>query len=447
MEQKYTNIGKDLVAKAKNLGVDAAEVYIIQSQDLSIEVSNGEIETLKNAESKGMGIRVFKDEGMGYAFSSDFSNSALETVVQQAVANSAIVEKDPFNKMPDGFYDYPKLDLYDPEIVSTDLEDKINLAKEIELAAKAEDKRITITENSTYQDSVYSITIVSSHGLEAVYKGAYCGAYAFLVGEENGDSQTGFAVQYGLKYAQLDPQKIGREAAQKAVRMLGAKEIATQKAAVVLDPYVVTNFLGVLSPSLSAESVQKGKSIFAGKIGEIVAAKNVSIIDDGTMPGGIASSPFDGEGVSSQKTFLIDKGRLNGFLYNTYTAAKDNVKSTGNGTRGSYKSTPEVGTTNFYLDKGDITRENLLKTVEKGLYVTEVMGIHTANPISGDFSVGAAGLWIEQGEFKGPVRGIAIAGNLATLLMSIDGVADDLTFFVGKGAPTVRIKEMVISGN
>lgn len=447
MEQKYINIGKDLVAKSKKLGADGAEVYIIQSQDLSIEVANGEIETLKNAESKGMGIRVFKDEGVGYSFSSDFSNSALERLVHQAVANSAIVEKDPFNKMPDETFKYSELDLYDCEIVSTALEDKINIAKEIELAARAEDKRITITENSTYQDSVYSVTIVNSNGLEAFYRGAYCGAYAFLVGEENGDSQTGFSIQYGLKYGQLNPQKIGKEAAQKAVKMLGAKEISTQKATIVLDPYVVTNFLGVLSPSLSAESVQKGKSIFAGKIGEVVAAKNVSIIDDGIMPGGIASSPFDGEGVACQKTILIDRGKLNTFLHNTYTAAKDNVRSTGNGTRSSYKATPEVGTTNFYLDKGDLTRKSLLKDVEKGLYITEVMGIHTANPISGDFSVGAAGLWIEKGEFKYPVRGIAIAGNLATLLMSIDGIADDLTFFVGKGAPTVRIKEIVISGN
>lgn len=447
MEQKFINFAKNLLVKSKKLGVDGAEVYIIQSQDLSIEVANGEIETLKNAESKGVGIRIFKNGRMGYSFSSDFSNIALERVVHQAVANSAIVEKDPFNKLPNGKFNYPKLDLYDPEIISTAIEDKINIAKEIELAARAEDKRITITENSTYQDSVYSVTIVNSNGLEAVYMGAYCGVYAFLVGEENGDSQTGFSVQYKLKYRQLNPQKVGKEAAQKAVRMLGAKKISTQKATIVLDPYVVTNFLNVLSPSLSAESVQKGKSIFAGKTGEMVAANNVSIIDDGTMPGGVASSPFDGEGVACQKTVLIEKGKLNAFLHNTYTAAKDNLDSTGNGTRSSYKSTPEVGTTNFYLDKGDLTRESLLKDIERGLYITEVMGIHTANPISGDFSVGAAGIWIENGEFKYPVRGIAIAGNLANLLMSIDAIADDLTFFVGKGAPTVRIKEMVISGN
>ncbi len=447
MEKKLLTIGQDLTNKALKLGANGAEVYIMQSQDLSIEVSNGQIETLKNAETRGLGVRVIKDEGMGYAFSADFSQTALDHAVNQAVANAGIVEKDPFNKIPTEKYEYPKLDLYDPEISATPLEKKIDIAREIEKTAKETDKRITLTENCNYQDAIYSVTLVNSEGLNNYYEGSFCGAYAFLVGEENGDSQTGFAVQYGLKYSLLDPQKIGREAAQKTVRMLGAKEIPTQKAAVVLDPYVVTNFLGVLAPSLSAESVQKGRSIFAGKVGQMVAAPQVTIIDDGTLPGGLVSSPFDGEGVVSQKTVLVDQGKLLGFLHNSYTAAKDNVQSTGNSTRGTYKSTPEVGTTNFYLDKGPLSKEQLIKEIDKGLYVTEVMGIHTANPISGDFSVGAAGIWIEKGELKGPVRGVAIAGNLGELLMSIDGIADDLTFFVGKGAPTVRISKMTISGN
>jgi PmbA protein len=447
MEQKFVKIGQDLVAKAKKNGADSAEVYIIQSQDLSIEVSNGQIETLKNAETRGLGLRVIKDEGMGYSFSADFSQTALNDIVNQSIANAKIVEKDPYNKILNHGYEYAKLDLYDKEIITTPLENKIDIAKEIEIAARNEDKRITITENCSYQDSSYSICLVNSEGLTVSYQGAYCGAYAFLVGEENGDSQTGFAVQYGLKFSFLDPKKIGKEAAQKAVRMLGAKEIPTQKAIVVLDPYVVTNFLGILAPSLLAESVQKGRSIFANKIGETVADSKITIIDDGLLDGGINSAPFDGEGVASQRTILIEKGKLKGFLHNSYTAAKDNVQSTGNAIRGTFKSTPEVGTTNFYIDKGTLKREQLIKEVGKGLYITDVMGIHTANPISGDFSVGAAGIWIENGEFKSPVRGVAIAGNLGNLLKSIDGVGDDLTFFVGKGAPTIRISEMTISGS
>ena len=215
----------------------------------------------------------------------------------------------------------------------------------------------------------------------------------------------------------------------------------------MLDPYIVTNFLGVIAPALSAGAVQKGRSLFKDKVGEIVASSNVTIIDDGTLNGGIMSTPFDGEGIPSQKTVLIDNGRLVGFLHNTYTANKENTKSTGNSTRGSFKSTPEVGTTNLYLNNGNIERNNLIRDVDNGLYVTEVMGMHTANPISGDFSLGAAGIWIKNGELTEPVRGVAIAGNMVELLKSIDAVGNDLRFFVGMGAPTIRIGEITISGS
>jgi PmbA protein len=208
----------------------------------------------------------------------------------------------------------------------------------------------------------------------------------------------------------------------------------------------MTELLGVLETAFSAESVIKGKSFLAGKDGKEVASPLVNIIDSGALEGQLGSSPFDGEGVKTGQTIVIKQGQLQGFLHNLYTANKMGVKSTGNAVRGSYKSTPEVGTTNFYLDKGKISREDLLKEIKRGVYVTEVMGMHTANPISGDFSLGASGLLIENGELTKPVKGIAIAGNLKELLMGIDAVADDLTFFVGKGAPTVRIQGITISG-
>ncbi|HHU33232.1 MAG TPA: TldD/PmbA family protein, partial [Clostridia bacterium] len=191
----------------------------------------------------------------------------------------------------------------------------------------------------------------------------------------------------------------------------------------------------------------KGKSVFSGKVGKKVSSTAITIIDDGALPGAILSSPFDGEGVRTQETILIEEGILQGFLHNSYTAAKEGVSSTGNGIRGSFKGTPEVGTTNFYIKPGSITQEELIKDISKGLYVTEVMGIHTANPISGDFSVGAAGLLIENGVLTTPVRGIAIAGNIIELLESVDLAANDLTFFVGRGSPTLRIAKMTISGS
>lgn len=447
MTREYEQKAQLAVEKAQQLGASMSEAYIATGKELSIEISNQQVEALKMADEHGLGMRVIVDGRMGFAYSSDLSDRAIEQTVRQALANAEKSHADEHNVLPKPSSQYPELKLLDEQIAKTAIEDKIALAKEIELQARSYDPRVKITESCTYQDAEYTVTLFNSYGITKTYQGAYCGAYAYVVAEENGDNQTGFGLTFSLRYKDLDPAKVGKEAAQKAVRMLGAKEIGTQKAAVVLDPYVATNFLGVLAPALSAEAVQKGKSVFAGKIGEKVSSDVITIIDDGALEGAIMSSPFDGEGVATRQTTLIANGVLQGYLHNTYTARKEGVESTGNGIRGTFKSTPEVGTTNFYIKPGQVTQEQLLKDISKGLYVTEVMGMHTANPISGDFSVGAAGIWIENGELTTPVRGVAIAGNIIDFLEAIDLVANDLTFFVGRGAPTVRIARMTISGN
>ncbi len=440
-------MAENLVAKSQDIGAKESEVFIIGSQDISVEVSQGQIETMKTSESYGVGIRVIADKKMGYSFTSDFSDVSLQEMLKSAIENSNNVSADEGYDLPVKNDETQDLTTYDPLISQTPIEKKIEIAMDIENYAKKYDKRVKITESCTYQDSNYNVVIANSKGLKGSYKGAYCGAHAYLVAEENGDNQTGLALQYGLNFDKINPQKIGEEAAQKAVRMLGAQNIGTQKATIILEPYVATNFLGIIAPSLTAEAVQKGKSLFAKKIGQDIASSSISIIDDGHKEGAILSSPFDGEGVPTQKTVLVENGSLKRYLHNTYTAKKDGVSSTGNATRGSFKSTPEVGTTNFYIDKGNITKDNLIKNVKNGFYITEVMGMHTANPISGDFSVGASGIWIENGEFTKPVRGVAIAGNIKNLLKSIEDVADDLSFFIGMGSPTLRIAKMTVSGS
>jgi PmbA protein len=444
--EDYGNLAKNLVEEALAKGAHQAEVYISKGKELTIEVSRGQVETLKNAEEHGLGIRVFVDQKLGYAYTSDLSPAALTTAVERAIANADKTFADSFNVLPNPVLDHRELDIYDPGIEKTSVDEKIRMALEIEKAAREYDPRVKIIESCTYQDSQYQVTLASSEGIVTGYNGAYCGCFAYVVAEEDGDAQTGFGLQFELKIADLDPVKVGREAAQKAVRMLGAKNINTQKAPVVFDPYVATSFLGVLAPALSAEAVQKGKSLFAGKLGTQVCSPLISIVDDGALPGAIMSAPFDGEGVKTGRTSLIEKGTLKSFLHNSYTAAKDGVTSTGNAVR-SFKSTPEVGTTNFFIEAGSTSRDELLSGIDQGFYVTEVMGMHTANPISGDFSVGASGLWIENGKLTKAVRGVAIAGNLMSLFQQVDCVADDLTFFVGRGAPTIRIKEMTISGS
>ncbi|KKM11741.1 peptidase C69 [Clostridiales bacterium PH28_bin88] len=446
-EINYRELAEAAVARAQAMGAGMSEAYCVAAKELSIEISKQEIETMKMAEDYGIGMRVIAGGRMGFAFTSDLSAEAREEMVRRALANAEKASEDRYNTLPAPPRGYTRLDLYDPSIAQTRLDDKIQLAMEIERQARTYDRRVKITESCTYQDAEYLITLVNSLGIADSYRGAYCGAFAYVVAEEGGDNQTGFGLQYSQHYRDLDPVKVGREAGEKAVRMLGAKTIGTQKAAVVFDPYIATSFLGVLAPALSAEAVQKGKSLFAGKAGRRVASSLITIVDDGTRPQGILSAPFDGEGVPTGKTVLVQEGELRGYLHNTYTAAKDGVKSTGNGIRGTFKSTPEVGATNFYIAPGQVSKQELLKDISRGLYITEVMGMHTANPISGDFSVGAAGILIENGELTTPVRGVAIAGNMVDLLEAIDCVADDLTFIVGKGSPTLRVSRMTISGS
>lgn len=440
-------IASRAVEKAQTSGATMSESYLLNSKELTIEVSNGQVETMKLAEERGIGVRVIKDGRIGFAYSSDLSDHAVGEIVQQAMANSEKTSADRYNILPKPGGNFPALDIFDPGIRQATVEAKIAMAKEIESIARGYDPRVKITETSAYSDAEYEVVIANSEGFCEGYQGAYCAAYAMLVAEENGDNQTGFGFQYDLKYAHLDPRKIGEDAAKKAVQMLGAKTISTQRTTIVLDPQVATSFLSVISPAITAEAVQKGRSLFGGKVGKKIAATEITLIDDGTMPNAIMSAPFDGEGVPTSKTVLIDQGELKGFLHNTYTAAKDGVQSTGNGMRGSFKGTPEVGVTNFYIAPGGVGREDLIKGIQSGLYITEVMGMHTANPISGDFSVGAAGIWIEAGHLSYPVRGVAIAGNILDLLQAVEVVADDLTFMGSKGSPTIQIAKMSVSGS
>lgn len=445
--QQFQIIAQQVIEKAQQRGASMSEAFLASSKELLIEVSNQVVETLKMAEERGLGVRIFKDGRMGFAYTADLNPAQIDQIIDEALANSRQSTVDDGNVLPKPAPKYPALDLYDPQINSVPVEHKIELTRQIERIGRQYDPRVKITEKAGYEDSEYYVTIVNSYGLNVSYRGAYCGAYLMVVAEENGDNQTGFGMQYRRKFRDLNATQIGQEAAEKAVRMLGAKKINTQKVPVVFDPYVATNFLGILAPALSAEAVQKGKSLFAGKVNQLVGSDKITLIDDGMLPDGIASSPFDGEGVPTARTVLIERGQLKGFLHNTYTAAKDGVVSTGNGMRSSYKGTPEIGTTNFYILPGELSVEELLKDIASGLYVTEVMGMHTANPISGDFSVGAAGLWIENGQLAYPVRGVAIAGNILDLLASIDAVASDLTFFGGRGAPTCRVAKMTVSGS
>lgn len=446
MENKYLKRARYGVDLALKLGAELAEAYISKNRELSIDVRDGQVETMKLAEETGLGVRVMLGGHTGFAFTSENSRQALEEAVGHALANARNTAEDVMRILPGPVPEYPAMDIYDPSIITTPVEQKIELARTMEQEARAYDSRVNVIESSSYYDGEAAVTLVNSHGVEASYSGSFCGLYLALVAGKGQESQTGFALDYRLKMAGLDPGHVGREAARRAVQMLGARPVPSGTFPVILDNFVATGLLGVLAPALTAEAVQKGRSLFAGQVGEKVASEIITLIDDGTLEGGVASAPFDGEGVPSSATVLIQDGVLQGYLHNVYTAAKEGVESTGNGIRGSFKSTPEVGATNFFIKPGDSTPAQLMEDIQSGFFVTEVLGMHTANPITGHFSVGASGIWIEGGKLTRPVRGVALAGNIKDVLASVEGVGSDLQFYGGKGCPSLRVAGMAVSG-
>lgn len=441
----YLQIAGRAVDIAQSIGGHAAEAYVLDAKSLSVEVANEEIETLKLSEDMGIGIRLFSREGtVGFAYSTSLDN--LAALARQALDNSRNTFADKFNVLPQKPQVIPPMRLLDEQIAATGVEKKINMARQIEIAARQADKRVQRTERCVYEDVEYGIALANSNGASTYFRSGYAGLYGMVLAQEEGDVQTGMSLSYARDFGKLDPQSVGGEAARDACQLLKAKSIDTTKAALVLSPYIATSFFAVLIPALAADAVQKGRSLFKGKVGQQVVSPLVTLIDDGRLDTGIATRPVDGEGVPTRRTELIVNGVLQGFLYNTYTAAKDNVASTGNGMRVSFKSMPEVGPTNLFIQPGTIKREQLISEIKNGFYVTNVMGMHTANPISGDFSVGAAGIWVKDGKFTQAVRGVAIAGNILELFSQVDGIADDLRFFGAQGAPTMRISNITVSG-
>lgn len=440
------NVAEQVMNIAYDKGVNA-EAFLLHEKELSIEVNNSQVETLKQAEEIGLGVRVINEGRLGFAYTSDLSSEAVLAVVNDAINISQYTTPDENNLLPAGKFSYPSMHfLYDESFNKITVEDKINLACQIEQIAKQYDRRISVIERAGYEDTEFCSLVMNTNGLDAYAQGNFGGTYIFLVAEENGEAQNGFSMMIKRRFGELNPLLVGEEAAQRAVRSLNAKNISSAQLPCIMEPYIMTKFMSLIAAMIDAEAVQKGKSLFADKEGELVASSVFNLVDDGTYPDGIASFPFDGEGVASKCNSVIKNGVLQGFLYDTYTAQKSGKKSTGNAGRGSFRSLPSVGTTNFILNPGEQNPDKLISAIEKGFYITEVMGMHTANPVSGDFSVGAAGIMIEKGQLTYPVRGVTIAGNLIDFLQDIEAVGNDLRFFGGKGAPTVRLKALSIGG-
>jgi PmbA protein len=426
---------------------DASELYLRSSTASTIEVKDQKVDAFERSRDAGAGLRVQVGDRMGFAFTNDFTEPSLRSLVDLAVAGARHAAPDRFQHIPvRPPASYLPVSIFDPAVPGLSGEERIARVMAMERQAYAVDPRIKRIRKASASFSVAKTLIVNSHGAEASYEGTAVSASIEAVAEDKDEAQAGWDHDVRRFYRLLDIEGVGRRAARRAVDLLGACPLDSVKAPVILDASVADEFLSIMAGGFSAENVQKKKSLFLGKLDRVVMSPLITILDDGLLEGGLGTAPSDDELAPMQTKTVVDQGRLALFLHSSATAMKDGVESTGNGIRGGFKGTPLAGITNLFIRPGTVSPEDLLADTSRGLFVTEIMGAHTANPISGDFSVGATGFWIEKGKKAYPVREITIAGNILDLMMNVDAVCSDLRLSGRTGSPTLRIKELSIAG-
>jgi PmbA protein len=436
-----------LVALAKRAGASDAEAYAERTRDSSVKVREGNVEELHQATSKGVGLRVFSSGRLGFAYGTDFSRDGLRTLAQSAVALAKGSTKDEFNELPRGkLLGRGPEGAYDPAIEEIDPAWKLRAARAAEHAASQVDRRVHKFDSTGAGDFLARSAVASSRGASGKSRASYAYLYCSPVAEADGQLQTASWSDTRRCLAELQaPEEIGRIAAQRAARMLGARKVNTQKAAIIFEPQMAAGFLAGLAGAVNGDLVHKRSSFLAKHLGKRIASEQVTIVDDATLAGGLATRPFDGEGVISQRTVVVDRGVLKGFLYDTYTARKAGARSTGSASR-SWASLPHIGTSNFILERGAQRAEDIVRGTRRGLLVTAMLG-SGANVVTGEYSRGANGLWIEDGQIAHAVQEVTDSGSLLDLLQGIDAVGDDLDLRSSTAAPTLRIAEAMVSGS
>jgi PmbA protein len=428
---------------------EALEAYAEESRHTEASALRGEVEGLRFAESRGVGVRVIRDGRVGYAWAADPDADEVRTAVGRARENAALAEPDEAHVLPPAEEAEPMPELFREASAAVPTADKVEMALEIERRAISRDPRSTRVDLAQVGDAVSRVAIASTTGVRAgsARTDAWC-VVVTLAGDDD-ETQTGFSFRIGRGLDQLEWEPVVDEAVERGVRLLGATKPPTARVPVILDRYAASSFLGVLAGAVSADAVQKRRSLFADREGERIGSELFTLVDDGRHPDGPAAAPFDDEGTPTGRTELFTAGVLNGFLYDAVTAARAGRgrRSTGNGRRSGYRSVPGVGTTNFYVEAGTSSFEELLARAEGGVLIQEVSGVHSgANPISGEFSVGATGLRVSGGALGEPLREMTIASTLPEMLAAVTGVGDDLRFFSSVGTPTILIGEMTLAG-
>lgn len=442
-------VAQDIVARAMKAGASAAECVVREGDEFSTLVRLGQVETLKESGSKSIGVRVFFGKRAASTYSSDFSKPGLDRMLNSALELAKITSEDPFSGIPEASQlgQLPgNLDLYYEDVYSLPGADRIDYARRTEKAALDFDPRIKNSEGGSFDAATGHKVLANSHGFVGEYKRSYCSTAAVPIAQsDDGAMQRDYWYSVARTLKRLDaPEKVGRIAAERTVRRLGARKVKTAKVPVVFDPMVSTSILEHVFEGINGDSVYRGASFLAGKLGQKIAGDIVNVIDDGTIPGGFGTSPFDGEGIPTRRTVVIENGVLKSYLLNSYTAKKLGLQTTANASRG-LAGTPGIGPGNYFLQPGSKTPKELIAGIKEGLYVTEFLG-QGVNLVTGDYSRGASGLWISNGELTYPVEEITVAGNLKDVFFNISEIASDLEFRGAVAAPTIRIDGLTVGG-
>jgi PmbA protein len=441
----YIDLAEKLVKKSISLGANSAEVFLETTRNLSINVLKSEIETIEEASSQGVGFRVFVDGKMGFSHCNDFSDRSLEDTISRAIAFAKLSSPDENNVLTDDKGITPVEGLFDPGIAAETMEKKINMALELEKLAM-KDPRITKSAGAGYGEGESEIFIANSNGILKSYKSSGCSIGVSVVAEKGDQKNTGGEYCSRVFFADLVTlEEIAAIASQRAWELIDPVMIKTQRAAVIFDPDVASSLLGGIIAAINGERVLQGASFLKDHLNKQFASSLLSIIDDGTRNRSLGSAPFDGEGVQTMKNTLVQNGILKSFIYNTKVAKRAGVKSTGNASRGGFTSLPGIGTHNVYLEAGKHSKEEILASTKKGLLLKEVTG-YGIDSVSGNFSGGASGFWVENGKIVSPVKGVTIAGKAFDILNGIDMMGNDIDMNRTFASPTFRVAEMQIGG-
>ena len=443
-----TTLLTDVLARATARGATAADGFLVEEQSFSASVRLGQVDTVTHSREQRLALRVFAGRASAAASTSDLSRESLERVVDEATALARVTAEDAHAGLPepDALIDrVPDLELEDRESADPTPEQKIELARRAEAAALGVDPRIANSEGAEYFDRRAHYAYATSHGFARAYSTSSFGLSVLPVAIKDGEMQRDSWYTYARRRrAMEDPESVGRTAAARALRRLGARKVKTAEVPVIFDPDTAASLLRSIAGAASGPSLYRRASFLLERLGTRIAAPAVTIVDDGLLPSALGSRPFDGEGLATRRTVLVGEGRLESYLLDTYSARRLGLASTHHASRDG--AGVSVGTTNLMLLPGTASPEALIASVKQGLYVTELIGFGV-NGVTGDYSRGAAGLWIEDGRLAFPVEEVTVAGNLLEMFEAIDGIGNDLVLRDRVASPTLKIGRMVVAGD